>query len=103
MTQGQEERGGWLGRPVHNLGNWRSIGALAAETVADLRFQHQINRIYARGPRVVAELLAEIGAERSITTIIETKLDRYAEIDEAALDVIGGREFPPMPLHGVTQ
>ena len=80
---------------------WRSIGSVAAEVVADLEFRRKVERLYARGPRPIAELLAELGAERSITTIIETKLDRYLEVDDASLDATGGREFPAIPLHEV--
>lgn len=83
------------------MNNWRSIGSVAAEAVADLKFRHQVERLCAKGPRVVCELLAELGAERSIQTIIDEKVARYAAIDDAALDVIGGREFPPIPLHEV--
>lgn len=79
----------------------RHIGSVTAETVADLKFRHQVERLCAKGPRVVGELLAELGAERSIQTIIDEKVTRYAAIDDAALDVVSGREFPPLPLHKV--
>lgn len=46
------------------------IGSVAAQIVADLKFGRQIERLHRLGPRAVAELLAEIGAERSITTIV---------------------------------
>ena len=48
-----------------------------------------------------AELLAEIAAERGIQTIIDSKLERYTELDPEALEVPGGDEFWQPPLRGV--
>ena len=79
----------------------RPIGRIAAEVVADFRFRRKVQRIYKLGPRAVGELLAEIGAERSITTIIDQALDRYTELDPAAIESAGGDKFWPAPLHEV--
>ncbi len=81
----------------------RSIGAIAAEVVAGMKFRRQVLCLHRLGPRVVGELLAEIGAERSITTIIDRKLDTYAGLDPEALEVTGGSDFWQPPLHGVDQ
>jgi hypothetical protein len=70
--------------------------------IADLRFRRQVERLYAKGPRVVGELLAELGAERSIQTIIDDKVAKYAALDDVMLDAVGGRDFPPLPLHEVS-
>ncbi len=78
-----------------------SIGAIAAEIVADMRFRRQVLRLHRLGPRVTAELLAEIGAERSIQTIIDKKLDTYVELDPEAIEATGGDKFWPVPIHGV--
>ena len=80
---------------------WRPVGSLAAELVADLRFRRQVLRLHRLGPRVTAELLAELGAERSIQTVIDRKLDTYAELEPEALEVTGGDGFWPVPLHEV--
>ena len=77
------------------------MGQIAAEVVADLRFRRRVQRVHDRGVRVLAEMLAEIGAERSIQTVINRKLDRYAEIDPEALEATGGDDFWQPPLHGV--
>ncbi len=79
----------------------RSIGASAAEVVGNLRFRRQVQRLHRQGPRVVGEFLAELGAERGITTIIDQKLDTYIEIEPEVLDAAGGKEFWQPPLHGV--
>ncbi len=76
----------------------RSTGSAAAETVANLRFRRKVERIHSLGPRVTAELLAEIGAERNIRTVIDDKLERYAGLDPKAVAVTGGDDFWPAPL-----
>ena len=77
------------------------IGQIAAEVVADIRFRHQVLRLHRLGPRVTAEFLAELGTERSIQTVIDQKLNRYAQLDPEALEATGGDEFSPAPLHEV--
>ncbi len=79
----------------------KSIYAVAAETVARLRFRRQVEALHQLGPRATAELLAEIGAERSIMTIIDRKLDTYTELEPEILEVAGGDRFWPAPLREV--
>ena len=68
---------------VHIFGieSLRPIGQIAAEVVADQRFRRQVLRLHRLGPRVTAELLAELDAE--------------------ALEVTGGDDFWPVPIRGV--
>ncbi len=66
-----------------------------------MRFRRQVIRLHRLGPRVTAELLAEIGAERGITTIIDQKMEKYINIDPAALEATGGDQFPAVPIHAV--
>ena len=77
------------------------IGHIAATTVADVRFRHKIEKLHARGPRAVAEVLAEIGAERSIGTVVDQTLDRHLAVPEEALEATGGDRLPPAPLYAV--
>ena len=77
------------------------IGPVAAEIVANLKFRRQVERVHALGPRAVAEPLAEIGAERGITTIVDQKLTTYAWFDPAAIEATGGDTFWPAPLRVV--
>ena len=79
----------------------RSIGEDEAEVVADLRFRRKVQRLHGLGPRVLAELLAEIAAERNIRVVVERKLDRFTNLDPGALNATGGDHFPPTPLHTV--
>ncbi len=77
------------------------IGSVAAQIVAGLKFRRQVERLHRLGPRAVGELLAEIGADRSITTIIDRKLATYAELDVEILKLAGGDGFWPAPLREV--
>ncbi len=76
----------------------RPIGEVAAEVVADLRRRRHVQQVHRLGDRVFGELLAELGAERGITTIIDQKLERYAELDSEVLEAAGGDEFWPAPV-----
>ncbi len=82
-------------------GEFRSIGQIAAEVVADLSFRRDVQQVHRLGDRVFGELLAELGAERGIQTIIDQKLNKYASLDPKALEVTGGDDFWPAPLHKV--
>ena len=86
----------WLGvEPLH------PVGQIAAEVVADLTFRRKVERLHRLGPRVVGELLAELGVERSIMPTIHEKLERYANINPQTLRAVGGDDFWPAPLHEV--
>ena len=80
---------------------WRAVGEVAADIVMDIRFCRHVEQLHANGPRVVAELLAEISAERGIRTIVEQKLERYADLDPGVVDALGARDLDP-PLTVVT-
>ena len=77
------------------------IGPATADVVADLAFGRSVTRLHGLGPRVVGELLAEIGAERGIQTFIDQKLERYAELQLKVLEAAGGDDFPSLPIHEV--
>lgn len=95
--------------PVHHriiaehFFGWRPVGAVAAQVLQDLTFRRKIKRLVAKGDRVVGEMLAELAADRNLGTVIDQLLDRYIDIDDAALDAIGGRDFPSAPLHEIEQ
>ena len=88
-----------IARHWYGIEPFRLIGEVAADVVADLRFRRKVQRLHGLGPRILAELLAEIAAERNIWVIVEQKLDTYAEIDPDALDAVNGNKFWPTPLH----
>ena len=69
--------------------------------VADMRYRRQIERLHRLGPRILAELLAELASERNIRTTIEQKIETYADLGPEALRAIDGDTFWPAPLHEV--
>ncbi len=71
------------------------------DIIADLRRQRHVRQLYHLGPRALDALLVEIGSERSIMTLIERKIERYAGLEPEALEVAGGNEFSPPPIHVV--
>ena len=79
----------------------RSIGQIAAEVVADLRFRREVQRLHRLGDRVLGELLAHLGAKHSIQTSIEQTVEHFTEIDSEVLQATGGDDFWQPPLHGV--
>ncbi len=90
-----------IARHFFGVEPFRPSGEAAAEIVADLRFRRRVQRLHRLGDRALGEFLAELGAERSIQTVIDQKLDTYAEFDPEALEVTGGDGFWPVPIHGV--
>ncbi len=90
-----------IARHFFGVEPFRLIGEVAAEVVADLQFRRQVQQVHRLGDRVFGELLAELGAERGIMTIIDEKLARYAELEPETLEATGGDDFWPVPLHGV--
>lgn len=76
------------------------LGELTAEIVSNVQFRRQVERL-CRHPRLVVELLAELGAERSIRVPIEEKLARYAALSDEALAAAGGDRMQAIPLHEV--
>ncbi len=90
-----------IARHFFGVEPFRPIGEVAAEVVADIKFRQHVQQVHRLGDRIFGELLAEIGAERGIMTIIDRKLERYAGLEPEALEATGGDRFWQPPLHGV--
>jgi hypothetical protein len=61
------------------------------------RFRWLVRRLHGLGPRVVGELLAEIGGAHLIRLDIERRLEAYAALDPAVLAALGADRFPSWP------
>ncbi len=72
-----------------------------SHVIAEMRRQRHVRQLYRLGPRAIDALLIEIGVERSIMTLIERKVERYAAVDADALEIVGGDRFPAQPIHEV--
>lgn len=87
----------WTEPPTSHKG----IRRAAAEMLADMRFRRKVQHLRRLGDRALTEFLAELGAERSIQTVIDSKLDRYVDLDAEALAAAGGDRFWPAPLREI--
>lgn len=98
LSTPQSKKSGGLDQPQTEAGV--SSATSAASIIVDPAFRRQIERLHQRGPRLIAELLAELAAERGLGTIIQQKIARYLDISDAALDFVpGARQLPPIPTH----
>jgi len=57
------------------------------------KFERQARQLVALGPRIIAELLAEL--ERGGVLDIRGTVDRYAALDLNTLRAFGADRFPP--------
>ena len=71
-----------------------------SQALARLRHQRAVVRI-CKIPRIVAELLAEIGRHHGIEDDIAARLQRYARLDPDLLAALGADRFPAAPLRVV--
>ena len=81
---------------------WRSVGDIAARVIQDIEFRRKAQRLHEKGPRLIAELLAELAANHGLGTVIDRSLDRYLALDDTALEILNGHELPPIPLHEIS-
>ncbi len=74
----------------------------AQAAVVLLRLQPGAEHLHSLGPRVIAELLAEIGRSHGIMPAILDRLDAYRHrLTPEMVRAAGGHRFPPPPLHVV--
>ena len=66
----------------------------------EFRRQRQVERI-CQTPRLVAELLAEIGRHYGLAVDIDRRLERYSRLNPELLHALGADRFPPPPLRAV--
>lgn len=79
----------------------RPVSAVSDEIIRDLRFQRNVKALHSLGPRAVGEFLAEVGADRSIQTLIEQKLQRYAELTPEQVEAVSAGDWASFPLRAV--
>jgi hypothetical protein len=71
----------------------------AAAYRAEARFRRDVERVHSLGPRVLLELLAELGRERLMRTVMEAKVSKYASrLDPDVLRALGADRFPAGPI-----
>jgi len=99
---GAAEAGDWVvagGRPSsHTTG---SGTAQRVDPLAELRRRRQIDAVHHLGPRVLGELLGEIGRHHGIEADIDHRLGRYASLDRDILRAVGGDRWPAAPIRAM--
>ena len=83
----------------HRARGWQHISEPINNLVTEVRFQRMTEKVCALGPRVVGELLAEIGEQRACRIFIDQRLEAYAALGPEILRELGGDQFPRPPLH----
>jgi hypothetical protein len=58
--------------------------------LGDEKFERQVQRLHALGPRVLCACLCKLGAQHLLRQPIEAIVARYAAIDPEALAAAGG-------------
>ena len=71
------------------------------DLLQERRFQRDAERLHRLGPRVIYEILAEIGRARMCRTYVEDIVARYARLDLSAVHALDGDRFPAPPIHEV--
>jgi hypothetical protein len=71
--------------------------AAPSQSLVRLRQQRVVERV-CKIPRLVAELLSEIGCHHGIEDDIAARLDRYATVDHDLLAALGADRFPASPI-----
>ena len=64
----------------------------------DLAFERNVARLYLLGPRVVTELLRDVGAQTMRMSAIESKVADFANLDPNMVRALGGDRFATPPL-----
>ncbi len=66
--------------------------------IGSARWERQIEHLHRLGPRVFGEMLAEIAHRTGEAVLVVGLVEEYAQLDRDVLRLLGGDNFPPMPL-----
>lgn len=93
----QHDRG--ARRNVQRFGN----ADIPERSGPSITLQREAERLHARGPRPLGELLAEIldGLEPAEAAQLRERIRRYNSIPPNLYRALGADTFPPTPVHSV--
>ena len=63
--------------------------------LAGPRYERQIEHIHSLGPRMLAEMLAEVARDTGRPDIDADRVEEYAQLDPDLLRFLGGDRFAP--------
>ena len=69
--------------------------ASTTQALAGPRFERQTERLCRLGPRVLAEMLGEVGAATGQSSFIADRVAAFADLDPEIVRAVGGDKFPP--------
>jgi hypothetical protein len=97
-----DPRGGGPRAVFTRSGTRLNIAPTKPVNLLDARFARGCERLHKLGPRVLGELLAEIGARYLLRAPIEALVQWYVErLDREFLAELGIDQFPAPPLRSV--
>lgn len=64
----------------------------------DFVFERNVVQLHRLGPRIIAELLRDVGARTMHMTTIESKVANFADLDPSVVRALGGDRFARPPL-----
>ncbi len=70
--------------------------------IRDLAFERDVVKLCHLGPRAIAELLRDVGAQTMKMTTIESKVADFADLDHSVVQALGGERFARPPLTVIT-
>ena len=68
----------------------------------DFAFERDVVKLHHLGPRAIAELLRDVGAQTMRMTAIESRVADFADLDPGVVQVLGGDRFARPPLTVIT-
>jgi len=67
---------------------------VAIVDLGDVRLQRDVEKVHRLGPRPLYEMMIELGHDRLLRVEIERLVARYAALDPAVVEALGGDRFP---------
>ncbi len=61
----------------------------------DFRLERAADRLHSLPPRIIFELLTELGRVHDITGDVVARAEKFAAVDPDLLRALGGDRFPP--------
>lgn len=73
------------------------VSEVARDVMRELRFRRAVAKVHSLGPRVMAELLAELGARYLQRRAVEDAVEGYAALDPDVIRALRADEpLPPV-------
>ncbi len=68
---------------------------------AELRLKRLAEYLHALGPRPIFEFCRELAEAHDISADMQRRLERYARLDPAFVQALGGDHYAPPPIYKI--